>query len=86
MMKSYRSFYGNMIIFLFLAFLYVWANYFDFKNPIYLGCESEKIVTIVGGCDFIGICGVTYADGSIDTMYLPTVGKGKCVDRKWFFE
>jgi hypothetical protein len=32
-------------------------------------------VSTVGWCDELGVCGVTYSDGSFGSMSYPTVGK-----------
>lgn len=41
-------------------------------------CVETKVVTIVGGCERNGDCGVQYADGTFGVLRLPVVGKTVC--------
>ena len=47
------------------------------KHP--MKCVQYKQVTLIGGCDKNGYCGVSYNDGSSGWVRYPVVGDDVCL-------
>ena len=70
---------GSLIAILF--FIVIMDRFFN--PPFYRDCSEYHLVKKVGGCDFLGNCGVEFTDGTHGNVHKPTPQQRFCTKTDW---